>query len=214
MVEFPEKHEYLFDKLLMKLVTYKKLVASVADLAKGEFSKFCETVVVGNKEEFLSFDKDKDCLDYFLWKFTDLKMFAKLQHVIKIVLILSLGQAQVEWGFSSNKSLIDDNMPTGTIVALRSVHDYLKLHDLKAHEVEMTKDLMASCRQARKKYFDDQQSKTLSAEKTEKVEARSKVNEDTEIVNTEIWQKLSVIENLKKSSDEIGFLAEKRTAIG
>ena len=96
MVEFPEKHEYLFDKLLMKLVTYKKLVASVADLAKGEFSKFCETVVVGNKEEFLSFDKDKDCLDYFLWKFTDLKMFAKLQHVIKIVLILSLGQAQVE----------------------------------------------------------------------------------------------------------------------
>ena len=77
-------------------------------------------------------------------------------------------------------------MPTGTIVALRFVHDYLKLHDLKAHEVEMTKDLMASCRQARKKYFDDQQSKTLSAEKTEKVEARSKVSEDTEIVNTEI----------------------------
>ena len=92
LVEFPEKCEYPSDTLLMKLVTYKELTASVADLAKGEFSKFCETVVVGNKEEFLSFDKDKDCLDYFLWKFTD----AKLQHVIKIVLILSLGQAQVE----------------------------------------------------------------------------------------------------------------------
>ena len=36
------------------------------------------------------------------------------------------------------------------------------------------------------KYFDDQQSKALSAEKTEKVEARSKVSENTEIVNTEI----------------------------
>ena len=65
MVEFPEKCEYLLDKLLMKLVTYKKLAASVADLAKGEFSKFCETVVVENKEEFLSFDKDKDRFDYF-----------------------------------------------------------------------------------------------------------------------------------------------------
>ena len=43
MVEFPEKCEYLFDKLLMKLVTYKKFAVSVADLAKGEFSKFCET---------------------------------------------------------------------------------------------------------------------------------------------------------------------------
>ena len=46
------------------------------------------------------------------------------------------------------------------------------------------------------------------------MEARSKVNEDIEIVNTEIRQTLSVIENLKKSSDEIGFLAEKRTVIG
>ena len=61
MVEFPEKCEYLFDKLLIKLVTYKKLAASMAGLAKGEYSKFCETV----KEEPLSFDKDKDCLDYF-----------------------------------------------------------------------------------------------------------------------------------------------------
>ena len=41
----------------MKLITYKKLAASVADFAKGEFSKFCETVVIENKEEFLSFDK-------------------------------------------------------------------------------------------------------------------------------------------------------------
>ena len=99
-------------------------------------------------------------------------------------------------------------------MALHSVHDYLKFHDLKAHEVEMTKDVLASCRQARMKYFDDQQSKALSAEKTEKVEARSKVNEDIDIVNTEIRQTLSMIENLKKSSDEIGFRAEKRTTLG
>ena len=214
MVEFPEKCEYLFDKLLMKLITYKKLAASVADLAKGEFSKFCETVLVENKEEFLSFDKDKDRLDYFLWKFTDLKMYAKLQHVIKIILILLHRQAEVERGFSSNKSLIDDNMSTDTIVALRSVHDYLKFHELRAHEVEMTKDVLGSYRQARKKHFDNQQSKTLSAEKTEKVEARSKVNEYIEIVNTELQNTLSVIDNLKKSSDEIGFRAAKRTALG
>ena len=35
-----------------------------------------------------------------------------------------------------------------------------------------------------------------------------------DIVNTQIWQTLSMIENLKKSSDEIGFLAEKRTTLG
>ena len=47
----------------------------------------------------------------------------------------------------------------------------------------------------------------------QKVEARSKVNEDIEIVNTEIRQTLSVIENQKNSSDEIGFCAKKRTAL-
>ena len=109
-VEIPEKCKYLFDKLLMKFVTYKKTAASVADLAKGEYSKFCETVLVENEEVFLSFDKDKDLLDYFLWKFTGLKMYAKLHQVIKIALTLSHGQAQVELGFSNNKSLIDDNI--------------------------------------------------------------------------------------------------------
>ena len=66
------------------------------------------------------------------------------------------GSAQVEQGFSNNKSLIDENMSTDTIVALHSVYDYLKFHDLKAHEVELTKDVLASGRQARNKYFDNQ----------------------------------------------------------
>ena len=67
-------------------------------------------MLVENEEVFLSFDKDKDLLDYFLWKFTDLKMYAKLHHVIKIGLTLTHGQAQAERGFSNNKSLIDDNI--------------------------------------------------------------------------------------------------------
>ena len=81
----------------------------------------------------------------------------------------------------------------------------------KVHE--MTKDLLESSRQARKKYFDDQPSKILSVEKAAKVEARRKVIENIEIVHTEIWH-TSVIENLKKSSDEIGFCAEKMAALG
>ena len=50
----------------------------------------------------------------------------------------------------------------------------------------MTKDLLESSRQARKKYFDDQPSKILSVEKAVKVEARRKVIENIEIVHTEI----------------------------
>ena len=61
---------------------------------------------------------------------------------------------------------------------IHSVHEYFMFHDLKVHEDEMTKDLLENCRQARRKYFDDQQSKVLSAEKAVKLKARSKVNEN------------------------------------
>ena len=64
----------------------------------------------------------------------------------------------------------------------------------------MTKGLLESCRQARKKYFDDQRSKALPVQEKEKEEGRRKVSEDNEIVNSEIRQTLSVIENRKKYS--------------
>ncbi|MEO0687482.1 MAG: hypothetical protein AAFY76_21140 [Cyanobacteria bacterium J06649_11] len=214
MAEFPEKSQYLFDKLLMKLVANKKLTPPVADFAKCEFAKFCETVVLENKEDFVSFNKDLDRLDYFLWKHPDLKMFSKLQQVIKVCLILSHGQAEVERGFSSNKSLIDDNMSSETIIALRSVHDHMKFYNLRAHEVEISKDLMASCRKARRSYYDDQKLKALSNQKVAKEEARSKINEEIAEVNTKIRQTVKEIESLKKSSDEIGFRAEKKTMLG
>ena len=51
-----------------------------------------------------------------------------------------------------------------------------------AHEVEIIKDLLDSCKQARQSYFDDQRSKALSAEKAEKMEAKRKVIVDIEIV--------------------------------
>ena len=41
-----------------------------------------------------------------------------------------------------------------------------------------------------------------------------KISEDIKIVSSEIHQTLSVIENLKKSYDEIGFCAEKKTVLG
>ena len=105
-------------------------------------------------------------------------------------------------------------MSTDTIIALRSVHDHPKFHNLKAHEVEMPKLLMDSCRQARKRYFEDQRSRALSAEKFEKEEAKKNVNEEIDNVNTEIRQTISLMENLKQSADDIGFRAEKRTALG
>ena len=118
MVECPEACEILFQKLLERLVSYKKIVPSIADDAKMEYSWFVSVIVKKNSDEFLSFKKEKDRLDVFLWRYIGAKsQFSKLRNVFSMLLILSLGQTQVERGFSTNKVLLDVNMQNETFVA-------------------------------------------------------------------------------------------------
>ena len=72
MTESQEDCELLFDKMLKKLVSCKKISAI-------EFSMFLKTVVHDNNYEFLSFNKEYERLDLFLWKFTNMKTFNDLQ---------------------------------------------------------------------------------------------------------------------------------------
>ena len=50
----------MFEKLLTKLVEYKKIKPSVADQAKFEFADFMSTLVKENRDEFLAFRKETD----------------------------------------------------------------------------------------------------------------------------------------------------------
>ena len=47
--------QLLFQHLLMKLVSYKKVILSTADNANAEYSNFISSVVSENREQFLSF---------------------------------------------------------------------------------------------------------------------------------------------------------------
>ena len=49
MVKCSQAGEILFQKLLEKLVSYKKTVASIADDAKMEYSWFVSTIVKKNR---------------------------------------------------------------------------------------------------------------------------------------------------------------------
>ena len=118
MVEFSGACEILFQKFLEKLVSYKKIVPSIADDAKMEYFWFVSTIVKKNSDEFLSLKKEEDCLDVFLWRYIGAKsQFSKLRNMFLMLLILSHGQAQVEHGFSTNKLLLGVNMQNKTLVA-------------------------------------------------------------------------------------------------
>ena len=107
MVESAESCKLLFNELLKKLVSYKNISANLVEDSKLPCLKFLKNIVRQSKEEFLEFDKHTNRLDKFLWQYIDLSNAYNVpREVLKILLILSRGQAQVERGFSVNKQLL------------------------------------------------------------------------------------------------------------
>ena len=184
MVEYSEACEILFQKLLEKLVSYEKIVPSIADDAKMEYSGFVSVIVKKNSDEFLSFKKEKDRLDVFLWRYIGAKsQFSKLRNVFSMLLILSHGQAQVERGFSTSKLLLDVNMQNETLVAQRIVHNHMFRENMKPQDLQMTKHLMELVKDVRKSYFLHLKEEGLKKLKTDAEEKREKISDDIEDTN-------------------------------
>ena len=111
--------------------------------------------------------------------------FRSLRKLFQIVLILSHGQAQVEHGFTINKQLLNDNMSSETLVALRIVHDHMLSHNVKPYQMETNSRMMELVKNARKSYFLKLKEKGLKLKASVDVQ-REKLNEEIEDTNCQI----------------------------
>ena len=91
-----------------------------------------------------------------------------LQKVLKMLMILSHGQATVERGFSGNGKLLVENVLTESLIAQRHIHDHMQSYDLQAHDLGITHELLDSVSSARKRYFQNQKKKSLTKDKSSK----------------------------------------------
>ena len=96
----------------MILILYEagSLRGASGDRAKAQFTSLC--ALTETSQDFKSWDARKDRLDQFYHK--------QLKEVVKLVLILSHGNATVESGFSVNGHLLVENMNEYLIVAQRA----------------------------------------------------------------------------------------------
>ena len=88
-------------------------------------------------------------LDDFYFKELKVAKYPEFCLVIKIVLTLSHGQADVERGFSLNNAVLESNMKHDSVVSKRLILDHLVSNNLKPHTMEINSKLRSSCRQAR-----------------------------------------------------------------
>ena len=107
LAEAPESSEKYFSGLLSKLVEFKQIKPSTADVEKEEFSHFVRFVVRENKVYFSEYNFDRDCLDEFYMRYLKGTIrYKKLTSAIQLVSALSHGQAVVEHGFILNDKLL------------------------------------------------------------------------------------------------------------
>ena len=147
-----------FEKLLANLLACRWLSAEECDEAKHEFSILLSEVNKYHTEAFKT--KETERVDVFYAKLIgENKTYTKLWKVMKLVFVLSHGQADIERGFSVNKDILSCNMGEDTVTAYRFIFDGVQALGCNIHDIVVTKKMLESCRMARNRYkiFLDQQ---------------------------------------------------------
>ena len=91
-------------------------------------------------------------LDDFYFKELKVAKYPEFCSVIKIVLTLSHGQADVERGFSLNNAVLQSNMKHNSVVSKCLIQDHLVSNNLKPHTMGINSQLSSSCQRARQQY--------------------------------------------------------------
>ena len=135
--------------------------------------------------------------------------FGRLWEVVKLLLILSHGQASVERGFSINKGLLVDNLSENSICAQRLVFDYVQSCGGLLN-VPITREVILAAQSGRMKY-------TQYLEEKKKGQIESEATRKRKLCLDEIRQlesKRSCLEqdihSLCTSADSLAESAEKK----
>nr|XP_055033836.1 uncharacterized protein LOC129422133 [Misgurnus anguillicaudatus] len=163
----PDGCERRFKRLLNHLVELKRFPESKCDDAQMQYKTFIKDEVARNISRYREYDIQSHSLDHFFSETLQGKDDLKyLWQVVKMVLILSHGQATVERGFSVNAAMSTENKKEISYASQRLVCDYVSsVGGVK--KVQITPRMIASCKAARQRYEDSLiKQREIRAEKT------------------------------------------------
>ena len=135
------------------------------------------------------------------------KELESLWEVVRTILVLSHGQAQVERGFSTSKELMDINMKQRTLVAKRAIVDYVQ-HIGGVEKVNINKSMImaAACaRSSYRAYLDEQVEAKKKATAKRKRESEA---DELDKLKTKKARLEQDVKTLEKSADKLAEKAE------
>ena len=114
-----------FKKVLRLLVNAERVKEEECDTLLQQFAMFLDSIPVFGSERFANFQSAEDRVDTLFFECMANESYKSLFSVVKLILILSHGQATVERGFSVNKEVEVENLKEHTLVAQRIVCDHV-----------------------------------------------------------------------------------------
>ena len=172
----------------------------VCDKAESQYSDLLKEFVLKNQNLFEGFNRASTRLDHFYFNSEKirLKIPNELGKVLKLIFTLSHGQAEVERGFSHNKSITKENMSATSFVSKRVTRDHMIANSLLPHSIEINPVMLQHVRGARMKY-------SMYLEDQKKDTQKEKDNSQLQILlseETELITKKEVIKNAQKKLDD------------
>ncbi|KAJ4930980.1 hypothetical protein JOQ06_025281 [Pogonophryne albipinna] len=193
-------------RILHHLVGANHVEESVCDDILREFSEFYDFAAL--QANFREFEPITDRVDTLLHSTMGAnKAFSKVWHVVKMLLVLSHGQASVERGFSINKELIVENQKEASLVAQRLIVGHIRAVG-GVTNVQLTKELLISVSGARQRYHSylDDQKRANAKEKG--VQKRKALADELDELKKKRARVQNDIGELEKSADEYADKAE------
>ena len=129
--------------------------------------------------------------------------------IVRIILVLSHGQATVERGFSENKILLVENLDMESLIAQRLICNYMKRKIFEPHNFPISKNLISSVKSARQKYQQSLVDKSKLNLNKEKSEKEMNIISEIQEINTKVASLEKTVNELKNDADKYAFEAEK-----
>ena len=132
------------DNLSTYIVTLQIISTTLAERALPQYWGLVTALNEHDSEEAKSFNCDDTRLNHFFSNESSFKTPTELKSVVKLNLVLSLGQASVEREFKVNKTVYEVKMNEKSVVLHKSIIDHMQKNSLLPSTIETTNKLIRS----------------------------------------------------------------------
>ena len=167
------------EKLLTHLISLKIISSNLAEKAMLRYLELLTTWNEDHFENAKAFDHQDYRLDDFFFQKSTLKIPNELKSILMLVLVISHGQASVERGFNTNKSISKVKLSKKSVVSRKMIIDHMQKNILLPSTIELTNKFIKSVKCARQRHHFDLEEQRKKA----KSDLR---NQQLEILNAEM----------------------------